>query len=309
MFGYITVNKPELKVKELELYRSYYCGLCAELHRRYGRRGQLLLSYDCTFLAILLTGMYEPGETERMGRCVAHPAVLHREMSSRYTKYAADMNVLLGWLKAADDWQDEHKASAKAAAILLRKDYLSVRAKWPRQEEAVRTQIRALSEIEKAGITLRKDSSAAADDKNKELLLAKLDEAAGTTGKFLGQLCAVHEDIWAPTLEDLGFYLGKFVYITDAFDDMEKDSHSGNFNILNQLKELDPEAFEETVKSILIDTAARCCRSFEKLPIVKNVELLRNVLYSGIWVRYHQIRSGDRKQQRAYAACDTIYRR
>ena len=66
MFGYVTVNRPELKVKELELYRSYYCGLCAELHRRYGRKGQLLLSYDCTFLLLLLTGTYEPEETEKL---------------------------------------------------------------------------------------------------------------------------------------------------------------------------------------------------------------------------------------------------
>ena len=57
MFGYITVNRPELKVKDLELYRSCYCGVCDELCRSYGRRGQILLSYDCTFLAILLTGM------------------------------------------------------------------------------------------------------------------------------------------------------------------------------------------------------------------------------------------------------------
>ena len=53
MFGYVTVNRPELKVKDLELYRSYYCGLCAELYRRHGRFGQILLSYDCTFLLLL----------------------------------------------------------------------------------------------------------------------------------------------------------------------------------------------------------------------------------------------------------------
>ena len=151
MFGYVTVNRPELKVKELELYRSYYCGLCAELHRRYGRKGQLLLSYDCTFLLLLLTGTYEPEETEKLSRCIVHPAIVHRETSNRFTEYAADMNVLLAWLKAADDWRDERKQSAKLLAMLLRRDYLKIREKYPRQEKAVRENIRALHREESAG--------------------------------------------------------------------------------------------------------------------------------------------------------------
>ena len=62
MFGYIQANNRELKIKDFETYRSYYCGLCHTLKKRYGRRGQLLLNYDMTFLALVLTGLYEPEE-------------------------------------------------------------------------------------------------------------------------------------------------------------------------------------------------------------------------------------------------------
>ena len=46
MFGYIIVNKQELKFREFDVYQSYYCGLCQSLKERFGRRGQLTLSYD-----------------------------------------------------------------------------------------------------------------------------------------------------------------------------------------------------------------------------------------------------------------------
>ena len=263
MFGYITVNRPELKVKDLELYRSCYCGVCDELCRSYGRRGQILLSYDCTFLAILLTGLYEPGETVRLRRCLVHPAVKHRETKSVCSSYAADMIL----------------------AHMLHGDYLKIREHYPRQERAVRRNIQLLSAEEK------KETG----QLSREELLSRLDRVAGCSGRLLGEICVYKEDIWARDLRELGFYLGKFIYLMDAYDDLEKDKKSGSFNILLPLLESDPDTFEETVKSLLLDMAACCCRAFERLPIVKDVDILRNVLYSGIWVRYNQVRKSRSK--------------
>ena len=60
MFGYVLINKEELKFKEYDVYKSYYCGLCQTLNNRSGRFSQLTLNYDMTFLQLLLTGLYEP---------------------------------------------------------------------------------------------------------------------------------------------------------------------------------------------------------------------------------------------------------
>ena len=54
MFGYISINKAEMKFKDYDVYHSYYCGLCKVLKECYGRRGQVTLSFDMTFLVILL---------------------------------------------------------------------------------------------------------------------------------------------------------------------------------------------------------------------------------------------------------------
>ena len=300
MFGYVTVNRPEMKVKELEVYRSYYCGLCHALHRRYGRKGQMVLSYDATFLTLLLTGVYEPEESERRGRCLVHPAILHRETANRYTEYAADMDVMLAYLKAVDDWKDEKKHSAKFLAMLLHHDYCTLRSRYPRQARALARSLKALSRMEQK--TRAKGAGAPGQLSYAEQMsgvLERIDRAAGYTGSFFGEMCAAHQDHWEADLRETGFYLGKFIYLMDAYDDLEADGRNGSFNVLAELKRLEEEHFEQVLKEILLDTAACCCRSFERLPILKNVELLRNILYSGIWVRFHQIRSGvpDRKKR------------
>ena len=292
MFGYVTVNRPEMKVKELELYRSYYCGLCHALHERYGRKGQMLLSYDGTFLAILLTGLYEPKETERMVRCLVHPAVRHKETSNRYVRYAADMNVLLAYVKAVDDWRDERKPSSRALAMLLHGDYCRIRDRYPRQERALAKNIRLLHRMEKQGMDKAGEAQSRDVGSGTDRLcavLARIEKAAGYTGAFLAEMCVPHRDLWERDLRKTGFYLGKFIYLIDAFDDLETDAKKGNYNPLILLKELDGEHFEAILKEILLDTAACCCRGFERLPIIRNVELLRNILYSGIWVRFHQV--------------------
>ena len=249
MFGYITLNKPEMKVKNLEAYQACYCGLCHELQHRFGVKAQLLLSYDCTFLTLLLDGVYEPEAAERSVRCLRHPIV---------------------------------RAYAK--------DYRKLKSLWPRQEKAIRRAVADLSRLEHEPVPEGKDE-----------ILQKLDQAAACTGRFLAEVCAPRNDLWAEDLRGVGFYLGKFIYILDAWDDRKKDQKSGNYNLLAALEAEEPEYAGEIVKEVLCDMAARCCRSFERLPIVKNVEILRNILYSGIWVKIRirlLPRNGSRRSSR-----------
>ena len=97
MFGYITICEPELKVKDLRRYRAHYCGLCRSLKERYGSMGQMTLSYDMTFIVVLLTSLYESALKESAGRCKTHPIKKQQMLQSEITEYAADMNVILTW--------------------------------------------------------------------------------------------------------------------------------------------------------------------------------------------------------------------
>ena len=113
MFGYVIINKPEMKLKDFDLYRSYYCGLCRDLKESFGFKGQLTLNYDLTFLAILLDGLYEDNTTISECRCIVHPFSKHATRRNEYTDYAADMNVLLTYYQCLDDWKDEKNRKKK----------------------------------------------------------------------------------------------------------------------------------------------------------------------------------------------------
>ena len=132
MFGYITVNKEELKVKDFERYHSYYCGICRDLKQSCGELARMTLTYDMTFLAILLTGLYEEKSSQERHFCVLHPMQKRPCTRNRYTSYAADMNILLVYHNLMDDWQDEKKRGSLGAARLLRRSYLRTASRYPR---------------------------------------------------------------------------------------------------------------------------------------------------------------------------------
>ena len=73
MFGYVTVNKEELRIKEWNRYHAYYCGLCHALKETAGVKARMTVSYDMTFLAMLLDDLYDCEKTEGQSRCVVHP--------------------------------------------------------------------------------------------------------------------------------------------------------------------------------------------------------------------------------------------
>ena len=94
MFGYVTIRKDDLKVKDYNKYQAYYCGLCQDIKEAYGKKGQAMLTFDMTFLSILLTGLYECETKEEEHYCFLHPGKKHKCLRNKYTKYCADMNVL-----------------------------------------------------------------------------------------------------------------------------------------------------------------------------------------------------------------------
>lgn len=268
MFGYITVNRAELKVKESAAYDAYYCGLCHALHGLHGRAGQLTLTYDMTFLVILLNGVYEHEMHEKTGRCLVHPMKNHTERWNDFSSYCADMNILLAYHNLLDDWQDDRKLSRYAAAQLLSKTYRSIREKYPRQHQAVVDYMKALSVCEKS----------CSDN---------VEEAACLTGKMLAEIFVCREDAWASDLRQMGFFLGKFIYLMDAYEDIDDDIANACYNPFMQFRER--EDFDDYCKQLLTMMIAECSREFEKLPILTHAEILRNILYSGVWCRFEAI--------------------
>lgn len=276
MFGYVVMNKPEIKFKDFDLYRSFYCGLCRELKDRYGISGQISLTYDMTFVVILLSALYEPPTRKGTTRCIIHPVRKQPVRRNAVTGYAADMNVLLTYHKCRDDWEDEKKAMALGYSKVLQGKVRKLDKKYPEKSRRIQELLKELSEMEKAGEH-------------------DIDKMSGCFGRIMEEIFAWKQDVWENSLRRMGFFLGKFIYLLDAYDDVEEDVKNKDYNPFAEKYTM--EGFEGEVRQILMMMMAETCREFEKLPIIKYGDILRNILYSGVWCRFEEV-SRKRREER-----------
>ena len=266
MFGYIAINKAEMKFKDYDMYHSYYCGLCKCLKESYGRGGQMTLSYDMTFLILLLTGLYEPETSLTTVNCIAHPLEKHVARTNLYTDYTAEINILLSYYKCRDDWNDERKKKSYAFAKALKPKVARIVQKYPDKAARVSSDLQKLSYYEKLEET-------------------NLDKMAGLFGDIMAEVFAYRKDEWEMSLRKIGFFLGKFIYLMDAYEDVEKDMEKNNYNPLKQSFLTDTD-FAGSCRKLLTLMMAECSREFERLPVLLHADILRNILYSGVWCRY-----------------------
>ncbi len=264
MFGYVVANWKELDKDQQERYRSVYCGICRNIRIRSSQMARMGLSYDMAFLALLLMSLYEPEETQGGKACGLHPIHPRPWVENEYTRYSADMNVALAYYNFLDDWEDDRKYSAKLMADVLKKHYDTIEKTYPRQCGAIETCLKKLADLEKQGC-------------------ANPDEPAGAFGELMAELMVCKDDLWAPTLRELGESLGRFIYLLDAVMDYDKDEKKGRYNpFIAMGTGKDPARWEE----YLVLTMSRCAQAFERLPLVQDKALLDNILYSGVWVSY-----------------------
>lgn len=274
MFGYITIDKPELKVKEFYRYKAYYCGLCRALKEEYGFKGRMTLTYDMTFLVIFLTSLYESENRELKTRCPVHPVKKIPVLQNEITAYGAKMNVLLSYYHFEDDWKDEKKIPGLAGIHLYKRCAKKICEEYPRQSKAIRLQLRKLADYEQRNET-------------------DLDTVSGCFAELMEELFVWREDVWEEHVRKFGFYLGKFIYIMDAYEDLEQDMEKGNYNPLAHIYkslEGDREEYEQEIYNILVMMIGEASGAFEKLPCIQEAEILKNIIYSGVWAKYNKIK-------------------
>ena len=263
MFGYVIANRSSLSDEELARYKGCYCGLCRALRLRHGSASRLTLTYDMTFLVELLSSLYEPEEEQGEEKCFVHPGKVHSWWANEITDYAADISMVLAYLKCRDDWDDDCDPIKLAQSGLLKKAYRAMCEKYPRQCGVINDRMAKLTAME---IARTPDP----------------DGAARLFGELMGEIFVYREDRWSDTLRAMGSALGRFIYLMDAVVDMDKDARRFSYNPLEGL----PDAGGDHYRGILDMFIGECVYYFDKLPIVQDTVILRSVLCSGVWTAY-----------------------
>ena len=263
MFGYVRVNKDELKVREYNVYKSYYCGLCKTLKSEYGYFSRFGLNYDSVFLALLLSSVTEDSYHCENSRCIAHPAEKKPIMkTNRCLSYSAAAMVILALLKLEDDIHDEHSIKAALTYFLLTGAKRKVKKRYGELYNTCRSQINKLSELEK----------------NKVNDIDKLSDVFANLLKILFVPDFIDDETTARILSHIGYTLGRFIYIIDAYEDIEKDKKKKSFNPFLLGETPQKEALSDTLTFSLSSLA----NSYELLDLKINKPILDNIIYLGL---------------------------
>ena len=265
MFGYLQIHKDELKVKEYEAYKSVYCGLCKQLGRDYGFLTRLILSYDCTFYAILLMSLKRSCTGFSDGRCKFNPLKKCKFADCKDNAYskASALSVISAYYKVVDDIDDS--GFFKRIALKIAKPFFG-----RRQKKAARR----FPEIEIIVSEMMKNQKAAENDE-----LVTIDKAANPTAKMISDLAALEggNDLQKRVLSEFGYQIGRWVYLIDAADDYEKDKKSGNFNPFIKADIND----KDYINSVLSQSLARAYDAYNLLDIIDFKPIIDNMMLYG----------------------------
>lgn len=274
MFGYVIPLRCELKVRELAHYDAWYCGLCKTIRERYGQRPRLALNYDCAFLALLLDSMLGAGACT-LQRCGYKLFQKPRPVapSSEMLNYAADVNVLLAWYQCDDDWRDERSLKALLASLALCSAAKKAGRARPKVRDAIKEGIEKLTKLE---------------NENSDVIDEVTDAFAGLLRDVFRNAPQITDERQREALAWMGYNLGRWIYLADAWNDREKDAKSHAYNPFNRIN-----ADTESASFMLYMSLNEAEKAYDLLDLYSNQGVLDNIIKQGCRMRTEQLLRGE----------------
>ncbi|WP_346884494.1 DUF5685 family protein [Clostridium sp. UBA4395] len=292
MFGYVTPYKMELKIKDYEMFKAYYCGLCISIKNNFSNLCRMTLNYDMTFLGILLDSLEYSKHKYVVTKCIAHPIKKRpKVIDNRALDYAAFCNVSLVYYKLLDDYNDDNSLNKKFISMYIKKFINKSKEDLSPILVNIEENIKKLSFLEKSEEIISID---------------ELSDPFASLTAFIVSYYYKDENFY-DELYNLGYNLGRWIYIIDAFDDLKEDMEKHKFNAINKAFNIENLSYEDLIIKEgnriafnLIMSANSTSEALDKLPINKNKELLFNILQLGLMNKIETIKSrSDKKHEKS----------
>lgn len=284
MFGYLRPFKEELRLKDIKKYSSYYCALCNGIKRDYGRFWTFFLNYESVYILLFLESYTANEKDEQNITCHMNPFMKKKiQINHNNLEYAAFVNMLLLEMKFEDDQSDEGNVLYGILQKRLNKKipFQAMSQKHSNLINALKEQSIKLQELEKQKGTI--------------------DSCADTTGIMLSEiitywLCNYQDESEEKeNLKKLHYYIGKLVYILDAFEDLEKDIKKSQFNPIIYMAGTEKE-LQERVEQIILLLKFGIKRKLDKVSLITNADIVRNILIFGIEHTIERIKKEKKKK-------------
>lgn len=273
MFGYVKAKKTELRVWEYETYKAIYCSLCKRLGKTYGFLARLTLSYDFTFLALISISQKEGPNKFHKKPCAFNPLkkCTYCKDGKEDLEFAAGAAMVMLYYKLLDNIDDSSgikKLLYKLLVPFFQAKHKKAKTLYPEIDLIVETYIKNQTKLEIQNCT-------------------NLDEISEPTSDALGKIFekSSNGEMGKRALYQLGYCLGKWVYLIDVANDIEKDIKNGNFNpIKNEVPTgISPKDYaKDRLLPILNTCIFNATKSFELIEIKKYKGILENILYLGL---------------------------
>ncbi len=268
MFGYIRACKPEMRLKEFEMYKAVYCSLCKELGRLYGPMARMTLSYDFAFLAILNMSLSSEKCSLSRKMCTCNPLKKCQYISDRSDLgMPASAAMIMLYYKLLDNIEDE-KGIKKLLYLALRGIYSNAHKKAAKEYPLIEE---IFSEYIKEQKALEAENCQSPD------------KAADPTAKALSkvfELCS-EDEMQKRILSRMGYCIGRYIYLLDAACDLEEDIKNGNYNPLKRFA-MDKDYRKNIIVPQLYIAATETAKAFELLEVQKMKNILENIIYLGL---------------------------
>lgn len=278
MLGYVTCEKPEMKIREFELYNGYYCGVCKSIGRRYGQLPRMTLSYDAAFLAVVLAGIFDEKEDITQEHCIIHHIKKKTIVRNEAIDYAADVMLILAWNKFRDDVLDEKKVRAKGLLLLFNRTYKKLKKSYPELCEKIEFHLSNLSKLE--------------SEKCKSI-----DRVAEPFARIMEIVFSNYYIKENQMLSRFGYHLGKWIYLMDALEDIEDNIDTGAYNpLVYRYEYTKKESKEDFRKRIYNDVERNLLiyldemgKMVNQLDLKKNKEIVENIVFMGLLRRTEKL--------------------
>lgn len=267
MFGYVRPVLNELSQKQRSAYQSAYCGLCHAMGQRHGWLARLTLNYDFTLLALLHYGC-SASSTTVCCRCPVHPFRKRQVcLCGSALEAAADESMILTWYKLSDDISDRSSIAGlpfRLLRLLFQKAYRRAAHARPNFDSAVHHEMERLRCLEREHST---QLDRIADTFAKILAAAAVDCADGTQRRAMEQLL---------------YHLGRWIYLVDAWDDLEEDRKAGRYNPLNARFKGDAPKERDYVNTTMTHSVRLICSAFNLMEFGPWRTVIENIFYHGL---------------------------
>lgn len=283
MFGYVYIDKPELKVKSYELYRGVYCSLCKTLGKEYSPLARFILNYDCTFLSLLILSRNKACNGFKQGRC---PFNITKRCSYVQTetdamKKGAALTVITAYYKLLDNIADEcffKKGFFYSLKPIFSLWHKKAAAAYPQYEQAV-------SDMFYAQLACEASSEVC------------IDMAAEPTAKMIETVLSLEGETEAQksALAQMGYHMGKWIYLMDGANDMDDDMKKGKFNPFLIEGKSSEKVDIKRISALLSQSYYLLTKAYELIDKNRFADILDNIIYSGMYKKQTNILNPERK--------------